>query len=95
MATQSSGAGAGAETLCKTEEAGKDRSSTLKLKLLERRAITRDLVRRKVRFAVCIDDQTRTVNYLLTKSLDLLGAYNYNQFRQFRHDSESSEPVNL
>jgi len=33
MATQSSGAGAGAETLCKTEEAGKDRSSTLKLKL--------------------------------------------------------------
>ena len=44
---------------------------------------------------MCIDDQTRTVNYLLTKSLDLLGAYNYNQFRQFRHDSESSEPVNL
>ena len=33
MATQSSGAGAGSETLCKTEEAGKDRSSTLKLKL--------------------------------------------------------------
>ena len=53
------------------------------------------MVRRKVRFAVCIDDQTRTVNYLLTKSLDLLGAYNYNQFRQFRDDSESSEPVNL
>ena len=33
MATQSSGAGVRSETLCKTEEADKDETATLKLKL--------------------------------------------------------------
>ena len=43
MATQSSGAGVGSETLCETEKADKDETATLKIKLKKKEKETKKI----------------------------------------------------
>ena len=43
MATQSSGAGVGSETLCETEKADKDETATLKIKLKKKKKETKKI----------------------------------------------------